>query len=98
MGLLVNGVWHDGWYDTTNTGGRFVRKDSAYRNWVTADGASGPSGTGGIRSRRRPLSSLRLAGLPMGAPRPDYASAERPRGDDRPFCGALANARPGLDL
>ena len=48
MGLLVNGVWHDGWYDTTNTGGRFVRKDSAYRNWVTADGASGPSGTGGF--------------------------------------------------
>ncbi len=48
MGLLVNGVWHDGWYDTTTTGGRFVRKDSAYRNWVTADGASGPSGTGGF--------------------------------------------------
>jgi putative glutathione S-transferase len=30
------------------TGGRFVRKDSAFRNWVTADGASGRSGSGGF--------------------------------------------------
>jgi putative glutathione S-transferase len=35
MGLLVNGEWQDRWYDTTSTGGRFVRKDAAFRNWVT---------------------------------------------------------------
>ncbi|MGH2343005.1 glutathione S-transferase family protein [Segnochrobactraceae bacterium EtOH-i3] len=48
MGLLVDGVWHDQWYDTAATGGRFVRKDSAFRNFVTADGAPGPSGAGGF--------------------------------------------------
>ncbi len=48
MGLLVDGVWHDRWYDTKETGGRFVRKDAAYRNWVTPDGAPGPSGEGGF--------------------------------------------------
>ena len=49
MGLLVDGVWRDQWYDTEATGGRFERKASAFRDWVTADGAPGPSGTGGFR-------------------------------------------------
>jgi glutathionyl-hydroquinone reductase len=48
MGLLVDGVWRDQWYDTASTGGRFERKASAFRNWVTADGAPGPSGAGGF--------------------------------------------------
>ncbi|MFH6781117.1 MULTISPECIES: glutathione S-transferase family protein [Methylobacterium] len=48
MGLLVDGVWHDRWYDTKETGGRFVRKDAAFRNWVTRDGTAGPSGEGGF--------------------------------------------------
>ncbi len=50
MGLLVDGVWQDQWYDTKSTGGRFVRKDSAFRNWVTPDGSPGPSGTGGFKA------------------------------------------------
>ncbi|MDR5783979.1 glutathione S-transferase family protein [Caballeronia sp. LZ065] len=50
MGLLVDGKWQDAWYDTASTGGRFVRKDAAFRNWVTADGAPGPSGAGGFRA------------------------------------------------
>ena len=50
MGLLVDGVWRDQWYDTAATGGRFERKASAFRNWVTADGAPGPSGEGGFRA------------------------------------------------
>lgn len=41
MGLLVDGKWHDQWYDTKSTGGRFVRQDAAFRNRVTADGSSG---------------------------------------------------------
>ena len=44
MGLLVDGVWHDQLYDTSRTGGSFVRKDSQFRNWVTADGTAGPTG------------------------------------------------------
>ncbi|WP_244829271.1 glutathione S-transferase family protein [Caballeronia sp. TF1N1] len=50
MGLLVDGQWQDKWYDTKSTGGRFVRKDAAFRNWVTADGAPGPSGEGGFKA------------------------------------------------
>lgn len=48
MGLLVDGRWHDVWYDTASHGGRFIRKDAAFRNWVTADGAPGPTGMGGF--------------------------------------------------
>jgi len=28
MGLLVDGVWQDRWYDTAKSGGRFVRSES----------------------------------------------------------------------
>lgn len=48
MGLLVDGVWRDQWYDTQSTGGRFIRTEAQFRNWVTADGAPGPSGEGGF--------------------------------------------------
>lgn len=48
MGLLVDGVWHDQWYDTSATGGRFVRPRTRFRNWVTRDGSAGPSGSGGF--------------------------------------------------
>lgn len=48
MGKLVDGKWHDVWYDTASRDGRFVRQDSAFRNWVTADGSPGPSGEGGF--------------------------------------------------
>ena len=41
MGLLIDGQWHDRWYDTKRTGGRFVRADSTFRDFVTADGSSG---------------------------------------------------------
>ncbi len=41
MGKLIDGVWHDVGYDTKKTGGRFVRRESQFRNWVTADGSSG---------------------------------------------------------
>ncbi len=37
MGLLVNGVWQDQWYDTKATGGRFVRKDAKFRHHIEAD-------------------------------------------------------------
>jgi putative glutathione S-transferase len=52
MGLLVEGEWHDVWYDTTASKGRFVRSESQFRNWVTPDGAPGPSGRGGFRAER----------------------------------------------
>ncbi len=36
MGLLVEGVWHDRWYETQETGGRFVRADAPFRDRVSA--------------------------------------------------------------
>lgn len=50
MGLLIDGHWVDQWYDTESTKGRFVRSESQYRNWITADGAAGPSGEGGFKA------------------------------------------------
>ena len=40
MGLLVDGEWRDRWYDTGSEGGRFVRKASAFRAQIRADGSS----------------------------------------------------------
>ncbi|MFY0312007.1 glutathione S-transferase family protein [Leisingera sp. D0M16] len=48
MGLLIDGKWHDQWYDTDSTGGAFKRSESQFRNWITADGSAGPSGEGGF--------------------------------------------------
>ena len=50
MGLLVEGKWSTDWYDTKSTGGKFVRKDSSFRNWVTADGEAGPTGVAGFKA------------------------------------------------
>src|SRR5215218_9958663 len=48
MGLLVDGKWRDRWYETGSSGGRFVRSDAQFHNWVTTDGSPGPSGAGGF--------------------------------------------------
>ena len=50
MGVMIEGSWHDQWYDTANNGGRFVRPDSQFRHWVTPDGQAGPTGEGGFRA------------------------------------------------
>ena len=50
MGLLVDGKWHDQWYDTSETGGRFVRTESQFRNWITADGSAGETGEAGFEA------------------------------------------------
>ncbi|WP_445362505.1 glutathione S-transferase family protein [Microbulbifer sp. ANSA003] len=50
MGLLINGQWHDQWYDTKNSGGAFKREAAQLRNWITVDGSAGPSGIGGFKA------------------------------------------------
>ncbi|WP_108484767.1 glutathione S-transferase family protein [Oceaniglobus ichthyenteri] len=50
MGQLVDGVWHDEWYDTKSTGGAFKRSQASFRNWITADGSAGPTGEGGFKA------------------------------------------------
>ena len=51
MGLLINGQWHDQWYDTSKTAGAFQREDAAIRHWVTPDGSAGPTGHGGFTAQ-----------------------------------------------
>lgn len=50
MGQLVDGVWHDVWYDTKSTGGAFKRDNAKFRNWITQDGSAGPSGEDGFEA------------------------------------------------
>ena len=49
MGLLVKGKWKDEWYDTTQTGGKFVRSKSQFENQILnqshADLSQNPIGT-----------------------------------------------------
>lgn len=49
MGLLIEGTWHDQWYDTGKSG-RFQREEAQRRNWITADGSAGPSGDSGFKA------------------------------------------------
>lgn len=48
MGLLIDGTWHDTWYDTASSGGKFERSQAKFRNWITPDGTAGPTGRGGF--------------------------------------------------
>jgi putative glutathione S-transferase len=50
MGLLVEGEWQDQWYDTKSSGGRFVRSQPRFRNWITPDGSAGPTGESGFKA------------------------------------------------
>lgn len=50
MGLLVEGKWHEKSDDIKSNDGRFIRQDSQFRNWVTADGSAGPTGEGGFKA------------------------------------------------
>ncbi|NRB00068.1 MAG: glutathione S-transferase family protein [Rhodobacteraceae bacterium] len=48
MGQLVDGVWQDTALVTKSKDGKFVRQNAKFRNWITPDGAPGPSGDGGF--------------------------------------------------
>jgi putative glutathione S-transferase len=50
MGLLIDGKWSDKWYDTKSTGGKFVRSESQFKNWITADGSAGKTGKAGFKA------------------------------------------------
>ncbi|UPQ88878.1 glutathione S-transferase family protein [Vibrio sinaloensis] len=40
MGKLVDGVWHDVWYDTKSSNGKFVREDAGFRDWIEDDASA----------------------------------------------------------
>ena len=50
--MLVNGKWTADWHpvQAKDGEGRFIRQQSSFRNWITVDGAPGPTGTGGFKA------------------------------------------------
>ena len=50
MGMLVDGKWTADEVGGTDRQGRFQRRESGFRSWVTPDGAPGPTGEGGFRA------------------------------------------------
>ncbi len=44
MGLLIDGQWNTDWYDTTSTGGEFIRQDSQFRHWIGEPGFEAQAG------------------------------------------------------
>ncbi|MGB6117012.1 MAG: glutathione S-transferase family protein [Mesorhizobium sp.] len=49
MGLLVDGVWHDKWYETGKSG-RFERSEAQFRDWITVDGSPAPGRSRGFKA------------------------------------------------
>jgi putative glutathione S-transferase len=50
MGHMIGGKWHNDDSIPADARGHFVRADSQFRNWITADGSGGPSGGGGFQA------------------------------------------------
>ena len=50
MGLLVDGKWQDRWYDTKDSGGKFVRTQSRWRDWITRDGTPAEGRSRGFKA------------------------------------------------
>ena len=72
MGLLVNGVWRDSWYDTSKTGTAVSsRSETSFRDRVSADGSSA--------SRPRSYHLYVSLACPLGASHADLPQAEAAR-------------------
>jgi len=50
MGMMVDGQWQSD--DLRSAGANFVRPQTVFRSWVTADGRPGPNGDGGFKAER----------------------------------------------
>ena len=50
MGFMIDGKWRNDDQIPTDARGNFVRADSQFRNWITADGSAGPSGESGFKA------------------------------------------------
>jgi len=50
MGMLQEGIWTEQWIEKKPTSGKFVRKQAHFRNWITADGSAGETGSAGFKA------------------------------------------------
>nr|WP_321506884.1 glutathione S-transferase C-terminal domain-containing protein [uncultured Celeribacter sp.] len=50
--MLIDGKWTKDWdpVQKADKQGRFLRQVSTFRNWITPDGAAGPTGEGGFKA------------------------------------------------
>jgi putative glutathione S-transferase len=47
---MIDGKWNNDDRIPADARGHFVRADSQFRNWITADGSAGPSGSAGFKA------------------------------------------------
>jgi glutathionyl-hydroquinone reductase len=57
MGQLVDGVWKDDWYDTSKTGGRFVRSTAPSATGSRPTARPAPRAKAGSRPKRGAITS-----------------------------------------
>ncbi|HEX2228796.1 MAG TPA: glutathione S-transferase family protein [Candidatus Binatia bacterium] len=50
MGYMIDGKWTNDDRIPADARGHFVRADSQFRSWITADGSAGPSGEAGYKA------------------------------------------------
>ncbi len=50
MGVMIDGAWHVEEPAERHQNGRLNHPQSVFRNWITPDGAPGPSGVGGFKA------------------------------------------------
>ena len=99
MGLLVDGVWRDDSYDKAPDAGRPLRPaDHQIPQLDHARRQPRPLRRGRLPGRGRPLSPLRLARLPVGAPHHHLPQAQAARERDLAVGHLLAHGRARLDL
>ena len=98
MGLLIDGKWHDQWYDTKSTQGEFVRKAPQFRNWVTPDGAPGPSGKGGFKAEAGRYHLYVSLACPWAHRTLIFRKLKGLESRDQRFSRPSADARKRLDL
>jgi len=48
MGVMIDGAWHAQEPESGGKNGAFKRPETSFRNWITADGSAGPTGTDGF--------------------------------------------------
>lgn len=79
MGYLLDGTCHDEWHGTDRSGGRFIRSDSRFRNWITADGNAGPTGNTGFKVTAGRYHLI----VSLACPWANRTTRPRPEGADR---------------
>jgi glutathionyl-hydroquinone reductase len=50
MGVLIDGAWHENAHDARINGGRFVRSETQFRDWITRDGKPAPGRERGFKA------------------------------------------------